>query len=451
MGNGKGRRRPVDWQPLAEKDPVPGDPEDIRAEVTKMKDLAKTLRDQARILRKVDDGDALKGNYADKIREKSGELEKHFRETAGRYERVVGDLGKWANELEGFQERADGILKAAKRADEHHAAEVKKKEAEAKKDDDKKAPEDSDSDSHLASYRKQLNEVISERDTRAQHFANNIGDDISDVIKDSTWENFAQGLDTALEVIGYLGLALAVVAIFCTPVGWVAALATALTWVSLAGHVLLAVTGEGSWTDVAFDALALATMGLGTAAMKGLKAGRALTKTASKAAASTQKARQQFDRYKNMRKLLDKNITRYGANSERGQKALRAKQRLREKFAGEMRTAKQAEADAPMAQAGRGLGEKEGREMAEDVKRMQKDFAGDKVDHAAKEVRDSAKAVDAGAKEALSAHAKFQLYWGVGTGVDAVDKGIDNTSSLFGYDGYEKLKDVPTIEVGSGW
>lgn len=142
MGTSAGRRRPADWHPLAEKDPVPGDPEDIRDEVTRMKKLASTLRDQAAILRKAADGDALQGQYADKIREDSGDVEKHFRETAARYERVVGDLGKWANELEGFQERADGVLRAAKRADEEHAAEVKKKEAEAKRDGHSKAPED---------------------------------------------------------------------------------------------------------------------------------------------------------------------------------------------------------------------------------------------------------------------------------------------------------------------
>ncbi|WP_405697398.1 hypothetical protein OHA99_22100 [Streptomyces coelicoflavus] len=118
MGTGKGRRRPVDWHPLTEKDPIPGDPDDIRDEVTRMKSLASTLRDQAALLRKASDGDALQGKYADKIREDSGDIDKHFRETAARYERVVGDLGTWANELEDFQERADGVLRAAKRADE---------------------------------------------------------------------------------------------------------------------------------------------------------------------------------------------------------------------------------------------------------------------------------------------------------------------------------------------
>ncbi|MFF0586302.1 hypothetical protein ACFYWD_10080 [Streptomyces sp. NPDC003781] len=69
---------------MAEKDPVPGEPEDIRDEVTRMKKLASTLRDQAAILRKAADGDALQGQYADKIREDSGDVEKHFRETAAR-------------------------------------------------------------------------------------------------------------------------------------------------------------------------------------------------------------------------------------------------------------------------------------------------------------------------------------------------------------------------------
>ncbi|MGP3999148.1 hypothetical protein [Streptomyces sp. 8N706] len=404
-----------------------------------MKNLAKTLRDQARILRKAEDGDALKGEYADKIREKSGELDKRFRETAGRYERVVGDLGKWANDLENFQDRADRILHRAKQANEDHAAELKKKEAEAKKDGGE--PPDFTDDSHLTQHRKALNEVISERDTKAREYARNIGDDISDVLEDSAWENFADGLSTALDVIGYLGIAIAIVAIFCTPAGWVLALATALTVVSLAGHVLLAVTGEGSWTDVAFDVIALATMGLAKPAVAGLKAGHALTKTAATAAAKSQKASQVMQRTKNMRNFLDRTMARHGAGSERGQRALQAKQRLRENGAGDMRAAKQAEANAPIAES-RGIVEKESRNIAHDVKRMKEAFGGE---------RPGGRAVDEAADKALADYTKFKWSWGVGTGVDAGDKAIDNLTSFVGYDGYEELKDVPTIEVGSQW
>ncbi|MEJ8649427.1 putative T7SS-secreted protein [Streptomyces sp. MS1.AVA.3] len=439
MVSGKGRRRPTDWQPLAEKDPIPGDPEDIRDEVTKMKNLAKTLRDQARILRKAEDGDALQGNYADKIREKSGELDKRFRETAGRYERVVGDLGKWADDLEDFQERADRILRSAKHADEEHAADVKKKAAEAKKDGDE-PPEDSDSDSHLATYRRQLDDVISERDTRARQYANNLGDDISDVLEDSAWENFADGLSTTLDVIGYIATAIAVIAIFCTPAGWLAGLLTGLAIglgvASLAGHTLLAATGEGSWTDVAFDAIGLATMGLGSKALTALKAGRAVTKTAATSAAKVQKGRQLMERSKNVRKLLDRNMSRHGLNSSRGQTALRAKERQIAKIAREMRAAKQAEANAPVAHS-QGIVEKEARDLAADVKRMNKAFGGEDT------------TVANAAKGAESEYTKFKMYWGAGTGLDAGDKLVDNIASLADYDGYGDLKDVPTLEVGS--
>lgn len=134
MATGGGKRRPTDWSPLEAEDPVPGDPETIRSEVTRMKKLAATLREQATTLRKCEDREVLQGKYADKIREKSGDLEKHFRQTAARYERVTGDLSSWADDLEDFQRRADRILKDAKQADEEHAADQKKKEVKAAKD-----------------------------------------------------------------------------------------------------------------------------------------------------------------------------------------------------------------------------------------------------------------------------------------------------------------------------
>lgn len=290
-----------------------------------MTNLASTLRDQARILRKAADGDALTGKYADKIRDKSGDLEKHFRETAARYERVVGDLGNWANELEDFQERADGVLRAAKQADEEHAAEVKKKEAEAKKNGEKNVSESSDPDSHLAPYHKQLNQIVSERDSRAQHYADNIGDDISDIIKDSTWENFKDGvhehadtIKSVIEVLSWAATAIGIIALLFTPVGWLATLIT-VTAISLTalvgiGHTLLALSGDGNWADVAMDVFALATLGMGSVAMKGVKSAVTALKTVSRA--------ERFQRYENLRKLLNKNLMRYaGLTAARKQRA----------------------------------------------------------------------------------------------------------------------------------
>ncbi|MGV9455692.1 putative T7SS-secreted protein [Streptomyces sp. NPDC003635] len=433
MGTGKGRRRPVDWHPLAEKDPIPGNPEDIRDEVGRMEDLASTLRDQARILRRAADGDALKGKYADKIREKSDELDRRFRETAGRYERVVGDLGSWANELEGFQERADGILRAAKQADEEHAAD-QKKEAQAERDGkegDEKASEDSDPTSHLASYRKQLNQVISDRDSRAEHFAVNIGEDISDIIRDSSWENFkdwvhehAETIKGVVEALSWAATFIGVIALLFTPVGWVATLVTvgALSLTALVGigHTMLALSGDGSWADVAMDVFALATLRFGSIAMKGVKAAVASLKTVSRA--------ERFQRYANLRKLLDRNIMRYGTDSARGAKAARAKNALRQIGSRETRPGT-TRLDRLLS------GEGEIASASKFAKAMRAEFGGNP---------DVARAVDTLEKAAL----KFKLNYGAATLVDVGDK--FGEKGPYG-DQYGDAKDVLTREVGSRW
>ncbi|MDG9691028.1 putative T7SS-secreted protein [Streptomyces mutabilis] len=430
MGTGKGRRRPVDWHPLAEKDPIPGEPEDIRDEVTRMKDLASTLREQAGILRQAADGDALKGKYADKIREKSGDLEKRFRETAARYERVVGDLGDWANKLEGFQERADGILRAAKQADEEHAAEVKKKEAEAKENGDE-PPAEADPNSHLASYHRQLNQVISDRNSSAQLYAKNIGEDISDIIKDSDWENFkdwvhehADTIKSIVEILSYAATLIGAIALLCTPVGWVATaimVATiSLTSLVLAGHTLLALSGDGSWADVAMDVFALATLGFGSVAMKGVKSATTALKSASRSG--------RFQRYANLRKLLDRNVMRYGADSTRGAKAVRAKDALRQIGAKETRPG-----SAPLERLLGG--DPEVVSATKFAKAMRAEFGGNP---------DVARAADQVGKAAL----KFRLNYGAATVVDVGDK--LGEKGPFG-EQYGDAKDVLTREVGSRW
>lgn len=92
MTTAASKRRPVDWQPLCDSDPIPGDPEEIRAEVRHMVSVAQKLRDQARNLKAISEDDKLKGKYVKRLREDSTTLEKHMREVAGRYERVHGHL-----------------------------------------------------------------------------------------------------------------------------------------------------------------------------------------------------------------------------------------------------------------------------------------------------------------------------------------------------------------------
>ncbi|WP_245235141.1 hypothetical protein [Streptomyces violaceorubidus] len=267
------KRRPVDWQPLCEADPVPGEPEEIRAEVKHMISVAKKLRDQAKNLKAISDEETLKGKYVKALRDESSTLEKHMREVASRYERVHGHLAKWSTELEDFQGDADKILRQAKAKQE----EVEADKAKESDSEDKDVPQTSPSgtspiDDPLQSYRTRLHTVTGDRDARANHYAGKIRDEIDDVIEDSWWDDVkgwvhdhADGIKAFIDVLGWVAtfagfLALAIPGLNLLVLG-IAALTIGL-------RLLLVASGDATWTDAIFDVVGglLVVGGLGAAA-----------------------------------------------------------------------------------------------------------------------------------------------------------------------------------------
>ncbi len=95
--------RPADWAPLAEADPVPGDPEGLRREVTHMKKVAEKLRTQAATMQASADCDGLKGKYADDLGDKARGLGRRLDLAEDRYRKVKGHLGGWADDMETAQ------------------------------------------------------------------------------------------------------------------------------------------------------------------------------------------------------------------------------------------------------------------------------------------------------------------------------------------------------------
>ena len=83
--------RPVDWAPLTETDPVPGDPDGIRREVTHMKRVAEKLRTQAAAMQAIAECDGLKGEYADKLGENARGLGRRLDLAEDRYRKVNGE------------------------------------------------------------------------------------------------------------------------------------------------------------------------------------------------------------------------------------------------------------------------------------------------------------------------------------------------------------------------
>ncbi|CAM5530866.1 WXG100 family type VII secretion target OS=Streptomyces rochei OX=1928 GN=G3I25_30370 PE=4 SV=1 [Streptomyces rochei] len=267
------KRRPVDWQPLCASDPVPGDPEEIRAEVKHMVSVAKKLREQARNLKAISDEQTLKGKYVKKLREESSTLEKHMREVAGRYERVHGHLTTWSNELEDFQTGADKLLRQAKEKLEEVEAERTKKAAS----EDKENPDDSPSgtdpaDDPIQPYRDLLYTLTTDRTNRAIHFARKIRGEINDVIEDSWWDDVkgwahdhADVIKAFIDALGWVATAAGFLALAIPLLNFVV-LGIAVLTIGL--RLLLVASGDASWTDVIFDVVGalLVVGGLGAAA-----------------------------------------------------------------------------------------------------------------------------------------------------------------------------------------
>jgi hypothetical protein len=267
------KRRPVDWQPLCESDPVPGDPEEIRAEVKHMVSVAEKLREQAKNLKAISDEDTLKGKYVKRLREESGTLEKHMREVASRYERVHGHLTKWSNELEDFQSDADKLLRETKEKQEEVEADKAKKAAS----EDKGVPSPSTSgtspaDDPLQPYRDRLNTLTGDRSTRANHYADKIRDEIEDVIEDSTWDDLkgwvhdnADLIKAFIDVLGWIATIAGFVALAIPGLNM---LVLGIAGLTILLRLALVASGDATWTDVIFDVVGglLVVGGLGAAA-----------------------------------------------------------------------------------------------------------------------------------------------------------------------------------------
>ncbi|MFI6662915.1 putative T7SS-secreted protein [Streptomyces sp. NPDC050523] len=138
--------RPVDWSPLSDEDPVPGDVEDIRRKSKRLGKLATTISEQVERLQAIGrDTDALKGKYAGTLRDKADELSGRLGKTHHRYSHVSGYLGHWADDLEECQKQADAALEDAKeahrRVDAHQPPHGQHKKPESKMTDAEKTAE----------------------------------------------------------------------------------------------------------------------------------------------------------------------------------------------------------------------------------------------------------------------------------------------------------------------
>jgi len=272
--------RPPDheWDVLDEsRDPIPGDPHEVRAEAVRLGRMAETIHSQITLLKDIAGDDNI-GKYAEKLRETATELKGDLGTVAHRYEAVSGYLGHWADDLEDCQSESLKVLARAQQAAPAAHTPDPKPSAAAADADHQPTPQEQQAarakdlaQGELAAAKRQLDVVKHRRDERGRHWMQKIEDTEHDKLKDSRWDGFK---DFVHEHAGLIK----VLADICTWVVTILVIASllipgldilpivfgGLILTAMAGHTLLALSGDGSWMDVGLDIVAIATLRIST-------------------------------------------------------------------------------------------------------------------------------------------------------------------------------------------
>jgi hypothetical protein len=292
--------RTRDWQPLDGADPTPGDPEKVKAASIKYNRMALDIDKQIKDLARLADSGTLKGAYVASLTTAAKRLEGDFTKLAERYRMVGGELLDWSRKLGVFQDRAEGLHRKAVTAqgemfDNRAIPQMSAPDAPPPPDAEVAAAKakqgrHDDASGDMKRVQDELRELKEERDRVAYDIAISIWNKV-DEYKDSIWQDFKGWMDDHHDlvekfctVMGVIAMVALVVCMFVPGLNVVVAIGVAATAASLVGRTMLASTGHGSWVDVALDAFALATFGVGKLLAPGIKAGMAATKTAGAAA-----------------------------------------------------------------------------------------------------------------------------------------------------------------------
>ncbi len=284
--------RTSDWSPLADSDPVPGDPISIRELADHLVGVAEAIRSQNERMGQIDAGAVWESEAAEKFIELQGKLPPDLELAASRYEKVSNALSGYESELSGAQSDADDALTRAKAAQDDleyaergiEQMEEWRDEAERLADEHNAANPDSpaqpepwtgtdyvslksDAEDRLSRARDDLDDAVSRRNSAADEAESTIDDAAHDDLKNPGglmgWiKDNAGWLLKVSDILSVVGAVLGVLSIFF-PV--LAPLALAVGALSLLLNAALASAGEKGWGDFWLDAVGMATFGLGRA------------------------------------------------------------------------------------------------------------------------------------------------------------------------------------------
>jgi hypothetical protein len=298
-----GRPAGYQWRPLGlDSDPVPGDPARVRAEAQHLASVAAEITSQVATLRKIGSDGTEVGQHADKIRSSANGLADQLGKLVGRYQKVSSILNSWAPDLEQAQAMSIQALNQAEGPYQKLNQAVvlpsgPNLTAQQKQDIQNYHNSMKQAQAELAAAQALLTKATTLRDTSGSRHADMINRACDDGMRDhhsiwgsitgffghvfhwvaQHWTQIVADVCTVLEVVAtVLAIAAFIIAQFIPGIDFLVdgiVLAGVIAGgAALGGRIALAATGHGSWMDVAVDAFALLTFGMGRLAGAAAKA-----------------------------------------------------------------------------------------------------------------------------------------------------------------------------------
>ncbi|NEA67827.1 putative T7SS-secreted protein [Streptomyces sp. SID12488] len=334
--------RPRDWHPVAESDPIPGDPDQMASLGRKLRKTADELERQIKNLKAITEVDAWDSKAGKEFRERAKGNTKKLEAAFKRYDTAADAIGaevtevgggyqdrlharpkNYASDLNRAQEIADAALKDAQDAEERKGTAQKtlanlsdkdgKKDDDSAKDQRKKLESQLDAaGGEIEAAREKISEARRIRDDAAKRARDSLDAVINhDSLKDGFWETLVKTIADVTSVIA------TVCGILSLVVGWIPVIGQALagvlgaiamiaTLINFLATFVMVLQGNAEWLDLGISALGFMMMGVGKGFSKvaGKFAKGALGKLGKAGTART--ARQVSRANKNLRRLSGK-------------------------------------------------------------------------------------------------------------------------------------------------
>ena len=300
----------MDWFPLADSDPVPGDPDRVEQLGRHYQRVAAAIGDAASKLRRIAEQQEMRSEAVAVFRERAREVADDISRAHERYDGVGRALSGYAPELREAQFESVAALVQARRAEEdvvtaHRLAQAAQVRLDA-------APVGTDSLADQGGYRRalaaaevarddlaaarcRLSRAMECRDAAAWR-ALRLVEDVKDSggLNDSWWDNW--GAKVVHVIVKVADVVAVVAGVLALVVGWIPVVGQALaailgavalvaSLVSLLGNLTLVATGDGEWSEVAWSVLGVLSFGVGRAAIGALRVSALGVRGASRLAA----------------------------------------------------------------------------------------------------------------------------------------------------------------------